>query len=249
MEDALQWLRKIRAQFDSDPFAFMRQRINNLKSVEGGWFERATKDNGAEAADARLAQWLERNQLWAFASSVPSILDGMIALAEVDAELAAIIPPGGTAFSEISMKSGAALVWNPSGYDVCHADVWGPNGTLEFKAATAGKAKHNGQPQLGLIFSPKVNCGAEHDATFSVRCLCIGADGDVENDTFRLEIPAGDFVRYALGVLAPSEMGTRMVSRGGERDKGIGFPGGFDYVAKHIGTLGTYLSEVAQKVA
>lgn len=76
--------------------------------------------------------------------------------------------------------------------------------------------------------------------------ITIDLAGHISNETHTPCTSSDRFLRYSLGL--EKEVIWLSTYAGGSEDICMGFPGSADYLAKHIGKLGPYLSATAEKL-
>jgi len=122
--------------------------------------------------------------------------------------------------------------------------AFGRNGTLRLRAVVIGYSETKAilalvLPNLFKDMDPGGN---------GITVISIDLEGHLNNESIAPSFNKDEFIKQSLGLTSMDEAVSIFTTAGGSDDVCMGFPGSADYLAKHIGTLGTYLSSTAPKL-
>lgn len=228
----------------------------NLVNYPGSWYNQVLRKDGKEAAEKALAEYAKKNYLYEFSEAIRPTVAGLKDLTEADKEEkhVRLLRTGNDGSKFIARRFGSSsqllVAFNPEHHG-CGCDTpegywaFGLNGTLGLRAVVLG-ISYGREVILGLVLP---NRDKEADPLGEgFKMICLNLAGHLYNDSLSPKFRRDDFLRQELGLIGMENAISILTYAGGSEDMCMGFPGSADYLAKHIGTLGTYLSSTAAKL-
>ena len=227
-----------------------------MRNYPDSWYNKILKKDGQEVAEKALAEWVEERHLCKFSEAIRPAVVGLKDLAEADKDgkyvkLVRTSDDGSTFTSRrFGLNTQLLIAFNPEHHG-CGCDTpegywaFGLNGTLGLKAVVLGCSTTE-EVMLGLVFPNRDKEADPNGNGFTM--ICLDLEGHLDNHSLSPHFYKDGFLKQSLGLTSMDEAVSIFTIAGGSDDVCMGFPGSADYLAKHIGTLGTYLSSTATKL-
>lgn len=236
---------------------YLETKIRHPYRKNDSWYGEVFDQKGEKGAEEALEAWAKRLYLREFSEAIVPTVRGIRDLAKADKKEKYTklidLRASGTrnitfSLSREMYNEGILIVaFNPEhrgcgctvpdGYD-----VFGGDGTLSLKAVVLGHSF--AKTKLALVLR---NFGKENSfEKIGFTSITVDLAGYMSNETCAPYISSDKFLRYSLGL--ENEAFGLSTFAGGSEDICMGFPGSADYLAKHIGKLGPYLSATAAKL-
>jgi len=236
---------------------------NILAPGADSFYARILREQGREAAQAALQRWETGLRMADFASAIKPAVLGMRDLALIDDTPVRLVRESDfrserngfprrhgkgkgddllvIAFNVQAPGCGCA---QPE-----QSDVFGPYGRLGLIAVTiqASNLASDRNVQLGLVLQSRhIVDGAVNHNGYTV--LTVDNEGHTDAHTYQPRMQRGTYLMYSLGLLPPGRVFSTYCQSGGHLDDAIGFPGATTYVADNIAGLGSYFSDLANRL-
>lgn len=237
----------------------VQQWFEGLRNMEDSFYQKVLKDSGRAAAERSLVEIDELRHLTKFASCIEPVAQGILALAQTENGNKGLRVRTFDHNSRIPMVYGfntgmMIMIRNPEvpGCGCSQptgAEAFGKYGELGLKAivlmvGTSSRDSRNCPTAcLGLILP-----GIHGDNGAAFRIAEIRLDGNTNAHTYSPKVDPETYVDSIFGINEKPPVWTGM-SSGGGFDNAFGYPGGGDYLAKHIAQLGPYLVSAAAKLS
>lgn len=244
-----------------------------LRDPSDSWFAKERAKNGKVAAEKKLAEFVQRRGLYAFADSVNEVAQGLLALAQLDDSRPAVdadadprdlpAPPHVRVvyldkdrnFPVSGMHNGGILILgtNPSVPGCgCNqpegSDVFGRGGEIGLRSVGIMVDFDLRRPHLVLTLPhPDYRTGPNDQTRMGFAVVTIDVEGHSHGTAVDYRFQE-DPVEYALGLVDPTRTMSGSSSSSGV-NAALRFPGSEEYLAKHISLLGRYLTASAAKLA
>ena len=200
-------------------------------------------------------EWVHDNHLYEFANCISPIAAGMQALALHDSkneyvryvwDCDTLSYPG---IRNMGRGGYIIIVINPPHRGCgCNmpegGDIFGQYGTLGLQAVVLGISP--GKDHF-LSLAMRLRDGSE-SAEYGYSAVNINLNGNTIGENQYPYLKKNGQLYHSLGMISADQAYGVMMSMGGSLDSSIGFPGGKEYLAKHIHKLGPYLSAMAEQI-
>lgn len=198
---------------------------------------------GANAAEKSLEDSIRKRFVREFAGAVLTTGVAMRDIAVDDSSQQTIFIQSmkETKFSRYKRSSGILIgIYNQyfSG-PAFGIQAFGKDNCLGLKMVLIGLPEEN-LPSVSLIFSLK-------DEKVGYTMVTFNVEGRMVVDTLEAGLWNPKYLAYELGRVSIEEVLSHSSCSGGDMDHHM-FPGAFDHLAKHIGDLSSYLSEMAKHI-
>ncbi len=256
-------------QFGLRDAQFVEMRLDGFRQANHGWYKQIKDKDGVEAAEAALADYAAKSHMHEFSDSIMPIVMGVRALAEND--------PGGKNVYLVEdttkLKYPVSYDLNSSGDKLIVAEnperrfhccnepipgdyIWrrsdGQYGTLGLKAIVIGLAGMHRIVDLVLPYRRNARLPVEdryETVVDGYTIVRIDRQGSIHNEELKLSVRHGYCFGVSMGKLKEDHVLAWGTAGGGSLSEHLDIPDAQDYLAKHIPTLGPYLSAVAKEIA
>lgn len=227
---------------------YLEEKIRNAPDRNHCFYTRTLDTEGMDAAEKALEEWVDNLHLREYSQAIKTIAIGIRDLAEVDidGEYVKLITNCQNLHHPMAAevgKSGYLIVafnpkWHGCGCNLPEgANVFGHFGTIPLQAVVLAESQQRGIT-VGLMFEPKY---FNEEQGFIL--IQIELSGYSHNWKHTPVLQKGAYPLYSLGL---ANVIVEYASGGGLMSMYLGFPDSDVYLAKHIDTLGPYLSSMAK---
>lgn len=238
--------------FDSNLGQYIYNHIRQPEDGLDSFYTKILKNQGLEAAEKAMAQWYAESNYREFSSALKEIAIGMRDMALADSEGKYVklgVCERGPLFPKFyKFKDGSHMIsvtnleWEgfynidaPKGME-----VFGCDGTIPLISAVIIFSQISDPKMLLFLKTRELNI----EKGYAV--VQLKNDGNVDIESYVPEINVENYLLFSLG-LAPAEDVFRVHTYANSPScMDLGFPDSRVYLAKHIGSLGQYFSEMAK---
>lgn len=232
--------------------------LQEWRECKDGWYAKTLKEQGRDAAEAKLTAYATESGIPILAPAVESTARGVLALAQADVK---------NEYVEFgSMSSGVPhdchlpnashprliVAFNPripgcGCTQPTHSEIWGLHGALKLCAITLSFDEGNmhAGATLGLYFAAREK-SVNSEAGFSL--VTIKQEGAYRAESQVPRVDSAAYLGYVLGMNSLVDT-VRTSSLAGSLNAVLGFPGAEQYLLNHLGSLGDYLASAAERLS
>ncbi len=244
--------------------------LNHIRVLDHSFYNRTKKERGEQAAEAELEEAVASRKLREFSASLKPIVQGLRAFAAADAntknsnknvnligDLKELRYPVDYDLRNIADAKMIVVfnpeVWACSCEPISGMDAWHRHADLKLQAVILQFSETFNLLKLDLVFESKKKYERPPRKDYEVSIdefvvINIGQDGLIHPRGESMMALSYCLLLHTLGMFEKDRFLSIESSSGGSIENALGFPGATDYLAKHIGELGAYFKEAAERL-